>query len=85
MPHSPAYEKLLKSRVADLANGGGRPAGTITAAHVLQRLNTDGTPGNHLDIAGTASVTMDGVLAPTGATGWGVRALDRLVRDRFEV
>ena len=38
----------------------------------------------HLDIAGVAYVSKDGELAPKGATGWGVRALDRLIRDRFE-
>jgi leucyl aminopeptidase len=85
MPLSPAYDKLLKSRVADMANVGGRPAGSITAAQFLQRFIKDGTPWIHLDIAGTAYVTKDGELAPKGATGWGVRALDRLVRDRFEV
>jgi leucyl aminopeptidase len=85
MPLGPAYDKLLKSRVADMANVGGRPAGSITAAQFLQRFIKDGTPWIHLDIAGTAYVTKDGELAPKGATGWGVRALDRLVRDRFEV
>ena len=32
----------------------------------------------------TASLKTDTTLAPKGATGWGVRALDRLVADRFE-
>jgi leucyl aminopeptidase len=84
MPIGPAYDKALKSRIADVANVGGRPAGAVTAAQFLQRFIKDGTPWMHLDIAGTAYNSKDGDLAPKGATGWGVRALDRLVRDRHE-
>jgi leucyl aminopeptidase len=84
MPLGPAYDKALKSRIADMANVGGRPAGAVTAAQFLQRFIRNGTPWMHLDIAGTAYVSKDGELAPKGATGWGVRALDRLVRDRYE-
>ena len=83
MPLAPAYDKLLKSRIADIANVGGRPAGSVTAAQFLQRFVKDGTPWVHLDIAGVAYVAKDGELAPKGATGWGVRALDRLIRDRY--
>jgi leucyl aminopeptidase len=43
-----------------------------------------GTPWIHIDIAGVASVKEASDLAPSGATGWGVRALDRLVRDHYE-
>ena len=32
----------------------------------------------------TALLKADTTLAPKGATGWGVMALDRLIRDRFE-
>ena len=84
MPMGPAYDKQLKSRVADMKNVGGRPAGSITAAQFLGRFVKEGTPWIHLDIAGVASVSGGTDLAPAGATGWGVRALDRLVRDRWE-
>jgi leucyl aminopeptidase len=84
MPLAPAYDKLLKSRIADIANVGGRPAGSITAAQFLQRFVKDGTPWAHLDIAGVAYNSKDTDLAPKGATGWGVRALDRLIRDRYQ-
>ncbi len=84
MPLAPAYDKLLKSRIADMANVAGRPAGAVTAAQFLKRFVKDGTPWIHLDIAGVASLSKDSELAPKGATGWGVRALDRLIRDRFE-
>jgi leucyl aminopeptidase len=84
LPLGAAYDEKLKSRIADMKNVGGRDAGSITAAQFLQRFVTDGTPWIHLDIAGVASVKSDTTLAPKGATGWGVLALDRLVRDRFE-
>lgn len=84
MPLGDAYDKLLKSRVADMANVGGRAAGSITAAQFLQRFVKEETPWIHLDIAGVASVKTDTDLAPKGATGWGVMALDRLVRDGYE-
>jgi len=84
MPLAPAYDKLLKSRIADMANVGGRTAGAITAAQFLKRFVREGTPWAHLDIAGTAFLPKDGDLAPKGGSGWGVRLLDRLIRDRFE-
>ena len=84
MPMGQAYDDMLKSRIADMKNVGGRAAGSITAAQFLGRFVKDDTPWIHLDIAGVASVKTDTALAPKGATGWGVMALDRLVRDRFE-
>jgi leucyl aminopeptidase len=84
LPLGQAYDKLLKSRIADMNNVGGRPAGSITAAQFLQRFVKDGTPWIHLDIAGVASVKAETAHAPSGATGWGVMALNRLVRDNFE-
>jgi leucyl aminopeptidase len=84
MPLAPAYDRKLKSRIADVANVGGRDAGAVTAAQFLKRFVKDETPWIHLDIAGVAYVKEAGDVAPKGATGWGVRALDRLVRDRFE-
>ena len=84
MPLGEAYDRMLKSRVADMKNVGGRPAGSITAAQFLKRFVKDDVPWIHLDIAGVALVKEDLTLSPKGATGWGVRALDRLVRDRYE-
>ncbi len=84
MPLGEAYDKQLKSRIADMKNVGGRPAGSITAAQFLQRFVKEETPWIHLDIAGVASVSSDTSYAPKGATGWGVRALSRLVQDNFE-
>ncbi len=84
MPLGSAYDDMLKSRIADMKNVGGRAAGSITAAQFLQRFVQDGVPWIHLDIAGVASVKSETALAPKGATGWGVMALNRLVSDMFE-
>jgi leucyl aminopeptidase len=84
MPMGEGYDAKLKSRVADIVNSCGRDGGSITAAHFLRRFVKDDMPWIHLDIAGTALLKTDSTLAPKGATGWGVMALNRLIRDRFE-
>jgi len=84
MPLAPAYDDLIKSRIADIKNVGGRYAGSITAAQFLQRFVKDDVPWAHLDIAGTAHVKKETALAPAGATGWGVMALNRLIADKYE-
>lgn len=58
------YQDQLKSNFADMANVGGRPAGTITAACFLARF-TKKFRWAHLDIAGTAWLTGN----QKGATG----------------
>ena len=85
MPMGQAYDDKLKSRIADMMNVGGREGGSITAAQFLKRFVRDETPWIHLDIAGTALVKQDLPLSPKGATGWGVLALNRLIRDGYEV
>jgi len=84
MPLGQGYDDLLKSRVADMKNIGGRPAGSVSAAQFLKRFVKDDTPWIHLDIAGVASRKTATPFAPKGATGWGVLALDRLIRDGYE-
>ncbi|MGB5864445.1 MAG: leucyl aminopeptidase [Sulfitobacter sp.] len=84
MPLGQAYDEQLKSRIADMKNVGGRPAGSITAAQFLQRFVKEDCPWIHLDIAGVASVKSETALAPTGATGWGVASLNRLIADNYE-
>ena len=78
------YDRLLDTPNADMKNIGGRPAGSVTAAQFLQRFVKPETPWIHLDIAGVASVTCETELAPKGATGWGVMALNRLISDFCE-
>ncbi len=53
LPLDDAYMRQLKSNFADVANVGGREAGTITAGCFLSRFVED-IPWAHLDIAGTA-------------------------------
>ncbi|MEM6483194.1 MAG: leucyl aminopeptidase [Pseudomonadota bacterium] len=84
MPLGEAYDKKLKSDIADMKNVGGRPAGSITAAQFLQRFVEPDVPWIHLDIAGTARLSGEGDLSPKGATGWGILTLNRLVADQFE-
>jgi leucyl aminopeptidase len=84
LPLGDGYDSQLKTLKADMKNVGGRPGGAITAAQFLQRFIQDDMPWIHLDIAGVAQVAKETSFAPKGATGWGVMALDRLVRDRFE-
>ena len=83
MPLGDAYDKQIRSDIADMKNVGGRPGGSITAAQFIQRF-VDGCPWAHLDIAGTAWSGKDQPTTPKGATAWGVRLLDRLVAEHYE-
>ncbi|MEO0061887.1 MAG: Cytosol aminopeptidase [Pseudomonadota bacterium] len=83
-PLAPAYDKLIDSPIADMKNVGGRWAGSITAAQFLQRYVEQGTPWAHLDIAGMVWADKPGATWAKGATGYGVRLIDRYVRDRLE-
>jgi len=76
LPLWEAYDKLIDSDVADMKNSGGRDAGAITAAKLLQRF-VGKTPWAHLDIAGTAFTTKGSPYQPKGGTGFGVRLLTR--------
>jgi leucyl aminopeptidase len=83
MPLGPEYDKLIDSKNADMKNIGGRHAGAITAAQFLQRFVKD-TPWAHLDIAGTAIGSPSSEINQSWGSGFGVRLLDRLVRDHYE-
>ena len=83
MPMGEAYDKQLKSDIADMKNVSGRPGSSITAAHFIGRF-VQGKPWAHLDIAGTAWSSKDAPTCPKGATAFGVRLLDRLVADHHE-
>ena len=83
MPLGEAYDKMLKSEIADMKNVGGRPGGSISAACFLQRF-TNGVPWAHLDIAGMAWSTKDTPTTPKGATAFGVRLIDRMVAEHYE-
>ena len=80
-PLAPEYDKLLDSPIADMKNIGGRFAGSITAAQFLQRFIENDTPWAHLDVAGMVWADKPGATWDKGATGYGVRLLDRFIRD----
>jgi leucyl aminopeptidase len=84
LPIGPAYDKLIDSPIADMKNIGGKGAGSITAAQFLHRFIEDGTPWAHCDIAGTVWSDKPGATWGKGATGFGVRLIDRLVADTIE-
>ncbi len=77
LPLWPEYQEQLKSNFADMANIGGRPAGTITAASFLSRYTEDYTWA-HLDIAGVAWKSGK----EKGATGRPVPMLMRYLLDQ---
>jgi leucyl aminopeptidase len=83
-PLSKAYDKMIDSPIADMKNIGGKGAGSITAAQFLQRFIKDGVKWAHLDIAGMVWADKAGPVWEKGATGFGVRLLDRFVADNFE-
>jgi leucyl aminopeptidase len=79
MPLGDAYDRLIDSPIADIKNVGPREAGSITAAQFLARFVEEGTEWAHLDIAGTVWSDKPGMTFDKGATGFGVRLLDRFV------
>jgi leucyl aminopeptidase len=84
MPLPAAYDKNIDSMIADMKNTGGRPGGSITAAMFIQRF-VNGTPWAHLDIAATAWRKPSTIpTSPDGATGYGVRLLNRMVAEKYE-
>jgi leucyl aminopeptidase len=72
------YQEQLKSNFADMANIGGKDAGTITAACFLSRF-AENYRWAHLDIAGTAWRSGG---ANKGATGRPVPLLTQYLIDR---
>ena len=84
MPLGEAYNKLIDSPIADIKNVGPREAGSITAAQFLQRFIDEGVRWAHLDIAGMVWASKPSSTWDKGATGYGVRLLDRFVADNLE-
>jgi len=85
LPLHKNYDKLIDSPIADIQNinyAGG--AGSITAAQFLQRFILNKTPWAHLDIAGMAFSKKAANLNPGGATGFGVRLLNNLIKEFYE-
>ncbi len=83
LPLFEEYREQIVSKVADLKNTGGQPAGAITAAYFISEFAEE-VPWAHLDIAGTARVDKDSGYLVTGSTGVGVRTLVNLVVELAE-
>jgi len=85
LPLHKNYDKLMDSKNADMQNinyvGG---AGSTTAAQFLQRFIINKTSWAHLDIAGMAFSKYAGALNSGGATGYGVRLLNKFVEENYE-
>jgi leucyl aminopeptidase len=84
-PLGVAYDKLIDSPIADMKNVGPRYGGSITAAQFIQRFVDKGVAWAHCDIAGMVWADKPGATWDKGATGFGVRLLDRYVRDALEI
>ncbi|OBU84783.1 leucyl aminopeptidase [Chromobacterium subtsugae] len=80
MPLWDEYQELLKSPFADMANIGGRPGGSVTAACFLSRF-AKAYDWAHLDIAGTAWKGGK----EKGATARPVPLLVQFLQDRADI
>ena len=80
MPLDDDYKEQLKSTFADMANVGGRPGGSITAALFLSEF-AEKTPWVHLDIAGTAWLDEAKPYMSKGPVGVGVRTFVSLAMN----
>lgn len=76
---SPFYDKQLVSQIADLKNLGSDQGRSIIAAQFIRRFVEPGVSWAHVDFGGTIWADEDTSLAPAGATGFGVRLLDRFI------
>ena len=84
LPLGDSYDREIDCDAADMKNiSSGREAGSTIGAVFLQRF-VNSVPWAHLDIAGTAWSKKDKPTVPKGATGYGVRLLDRLVSQYYE-
>lgn len=82
LPNYDEYKEQYKSTFADLKNTGGRAAGSITAGLFLGEFVQD-TPWAHLDVAGvTYRADKAKPPHPVGASGFGVKVLYQLVKNR---
>jgi leucyl aminopeptidase len=85
MPIADTHRRALDSDIADLkhcVDERGQPDACHAAAFLREFVGE--TPWLHLDIAGVESREEATPHHAKGATGFGVRLLDRLVADRFE-
>lgn len=85
LPLHENFDRDIDSEIADVRNTQktSGSAGSITAAHFLQRF-VNNVPWAHLDIASVSWANKPLALCQKGASGYGVRLLDRFLRDNYE-
>jgi len=82
LPLNAAYNKMMDSDIADMKNiSESRNAGSITAACFLERFIQKGVKWAHVDIAGMDKETKGRPLTPKGASGYGVRLFNALMKN----
>ncbi len=84
MPLAEPFDRLINSPIADMKNVGPREGGSITAAQFIQRFIEKDVRWAHIDMAGKAWSDKAAATYEKGATGYGVRLLDRYVEDVLE-
>ena len=73
---------MMDSSIADMKNiSEGRNAGSITAGCFLQRFIKKDVKWAHLDIAGMDKVDKPTLLNQKGASGFGVKLLNEVIKD----
>jgi leucyl aminopeptidase len=82
MPLWDAYDDMLKSEIADLANSSETPlAGAVTAALFLRRFVPEGTPWAHFDTFAWQPAAKPG--RPKGGEAMGLRAAFAMLQGRY--
>lgn len=82
LPLNANHAKDMKSDIADIKNvvEGGGPGASL-GAHFIGYFVDGSTPWAHLDIAGVDWLKEAKPTTPKGSAGYGVRLLDRFIRD----
>jgi leucyl aminopeptidase len=81
LPLHPSYAEDMRSNIADIRNtGSGTGAGAGTGAHFIGEFINREIPWAHVDIANMAYSGAND-WKPDGSAGFGVRLLERFVRD----
>ena len=74
------HDEAMNSNIADMKNCAiGGAAGSATAAAFLQRFVKNDTAWAHLDIAAVSFLDTEGYASTVGATGFGVRLLNKFI------
>ena len=83
LPLGPEYDSEINSLRADMKNiGSTRYGGSIQAAHFIKRFVQNDTPWAHIDIAGVTWTQKKLNLHQPGATGFGIRLIDKFLKGK---